>query len=96
MSRKFGKREQIVGRQPPYNQIHKVGCINTPAGDFIERKLDISKEKGLFFLLDTGADVSVIKSTRLIDSTEFEPWKKVKLKCIDGSIVETHGLVQPK
>jgi hypothetical protein len=56
--------------------------------------LNISKEKKLLFLLDTGVDVSVIKSKKLVSTTEFELQQKVRLKSVDGSIVETHGLVK--
>jgi hypothetical protein len=63
-------------------------------GDFIKLKLDISKEKELHLLVDTGADVSVINSKKLISTTEFEPRQKVRLKSVDGSVVETHGLVK--
>jgi hypothetical protein len=54
----------------------------------------MSKEKGLLFLLETGAKVSVVKSHKLIGSTRFEPQQNFKLKSLDGSIVETHGLVK--
>jgi hypothetical protein len=37
--------------------------------------------------------VSVVKSKKLTGTTEFEP-QQVKLKCVDGSVVETHGLVK--
>jgi predicted aspartyl protease len=49
--------------------------------------------KGLRFLLDTGAEVSLIKSPKLISTTEFDPSERVRVKCVDGSIVETHGTV---
>jgi hypothetical protein len=59
----------------------------------LELKLDICKEKGLLLLLDTGAEVSVVKSHKLIGSTRFDPQQAVKLKSVDGSIVETHEVV---
>jgi hypothetical protein len=37
--------------------------------------------------------VSIISSKKLIGTTEFEPQQKVRLKSFDGSVVETHGLV---
>jgi hypothetical protein len=63
---------------------------------FIEIKLDISTEEGLLFLLDTGAEVSVVKSQKLIGSTRFDPQRKIKLKSVDGSVVETNGLIEAK
>jgi hypothetical protein len=45
------------------------------------------------FLIDTGADISLVKGEKLIGSTEFDPSQKVKVKCVDGSPLETHGVV---
>jgi hypothetical protein len=41
-------------------------------------------------------ELSVVKSHKLIGSTRFDPQQKVKLKSVDGSIVETHGLVKAR
>ena len=45
------------------------------------------------FLVDTGADVSLIKGSKLKGATEFNPDAKVRIKCVDGSPMETHGTV---
>jgi hypothetical protein len=55
--------------------------------------VDISNCGRLRFLLDTGAEVSLIKSPKLICTTEFDPSDRVRVKCVDGSIVETHGTI---
>jgi hypothetical protein len=47
-------------------------------------------------LLDTGAEVSVIKSQKLIGDTRFDPRQKVKLKSVDGAVVETYGQIEAK
>jgi hypothetical protein len=91
-----GKRESTVCSQPTDSQQRAIGCVNTTKGDFIEIKLDISTEKRLLFLLDTGAEVSVVKSQKLIGSTRFDPQRKIKLKSVDGSVVETNGLIEAK
>jgi hypothetical protein len=70
--------------------------MNAKTCDFVKFRLDISRDRELYFLLDTGADVSIIKSEKLIGSTEFEPREKVKLKGVEGSIVETHGSVNAR
>ena len=44
-------------------------------------------------MVDTGADVSLIKVSRLIGTTEFNPDAKVKVKCVGGSPIETHGTI---
>lgn len=38
--------------------------------------------------------MSVIKIKKLIGNTEFEPQQKVALKIVNGSKVETHGLLK--
>jgi hypothetical protein len=90
----FGKQEPTAGGQLPDSQLREIGCVNTITGDFIELKLDISKKRGLLFLLDTGAEISIVKRHKLIGSTRFDPQQKVKLKSIDGSVVETLRLVE--
>jgi len=60
----------------------------------LKLKVDVSRETGgLLFLVDTGADVSLIKGSRLIGTTEFNPDAKVNVKCVDGSSMETHGTI---
>ena len=57
----------------------------TKSHDFLRLKVDISKEDILLFLIDTGADISLLKGNKLIGTTEYDPEKKVKVKCLDGS-----------
>jgi hypothetical protein len=38
----------------------------------------------------------VIKSPRLIGNTRFDPQQKIRLKLVDGALVETHGLIEAK
>ena len=59
-------------------------------------KVDISKEDDLLFLIDTGADISLLKGNKLIGTTEYDPVKKVKVKCVDGSPMETHGFLEAR
>jgi hypothetical protein len=51
----------------------------------------VSKEDKLNFLVDSGADVSLAKSQKLIGTVEFVPRDRVRVKGVDGSILETHG-----
>lgn len=55
--------------------------------------MDISKAGRLRFLLDTGAEISLIKSPGLIGTAEFEPAQRVRIKSVDGSVAETHGTI---
>jgi hypothetical protein len=59
-------------------------------------KVNISKENELLFLIDTGADISLLKGNKLIGTTEYDPDRKVKVKCVDGSPMETYGVLEAK
>ena len=58
--------------------------------------MNISKENELLFLIDTGADISLLKGSKLIGITEYDPDRKVKVKCVDGSPMETYGILEAK
>jgi hypothetical protein len=45
-------------------------------------------------LLDTGADICLVRSSVLLGDTEFDPQKRVKVKSLEGSIIETHGFLE--
>jgi hypothetical protein len=59
-------------------------------------KVNISKEDNLLFLIDTRADISLLKGNKLIGTTEYDPEKKVKVKCVDGSPMEIHGVLEAR
>ena len=58
--------------------------------------MNISKENELLFLIATGADISLLKEERLIGTTECDPDRKVEVKCVDGSPMETYGVLEAK
>jgi hypothetical protein len=62
--------------------------------EFLNLKVNVSKEDELLFLIDTGADVSLLKGNKLIGNTEYDPERKVRVKCVDGSPMETHGVIE--
>jgi hypothetical protein len=45
-------------------------------------------------LLDTGADICLIKISALLETTQFDPRKKVKVKSLEGTTVETDDIVE--
>jgi hypothetical protein len=53
----------------------------------------VSRENALLFLIDTGADVCLLKADKLIRTTEYDPEGKVRVKCVDGSPMETHSVI---
>jgi hypothetical protein len=54
----------------------------------------VSKAGKLRFLVDTGADISLIKSTKLKGEAEFDPDSRVRVRGVDGSVVQTYGVIE--
>jgi len=48
------------------------------------------------FLIDTGVDISLLKASKLIGITEYDPKKKVKVKCVNGFPMETLGVLEAR
>ena len=44
--------------------------------------------------MDSGADTSLVKSEKLLGMAEFEPRDRVRVKSIEGSMIETHGSLE--
>ncbi len=55
--------------------------------------IDVGRE-ALLLLVDSGADISLIKSEGLVGTTEFEHEERVRMKSVDGCIIETHGSIR--
>jgi hypothetical protein len=51
----------------------------------------VSQGRQLYFLVDTGADISLVKSEKLLSTAEFEPRDRVLVKSTEGPMIETHG-----
>ena len=54
----------------------------------------MSQGRQLYFLVDSGADISLVKSEKLLGTAEFEPKDRVRVKSVDGSMIETHGSLE--
>ena len=92
-----GKGVSTIGKQQPtYCPVYSISRIGRESHEFLRLKVDISKEDNLLFLIDTGADISLLKGNKLIGTTEYDPEKKVKAKCVDGSPMETHGVLEAR
>ena len=59
-------------------------------------RVDISEEDEVLFLIDTGTDINLLKGNKLTGSTEYDPHQRVKVRCVDGSPMETHGVLKAK
>jgi hypothetical protein len=53
--------------------------------------MDISNSRELSLLVDTGADIGLIKPDSLDKTRKFDPDGRVKMKSVDGSIIEILG-----
>jgi hypothetical protein len=68
--------------------------MNRERCDYITLELDVSKGLKLYFLVDSGADISLVKSYKLLGPAEFEPKDRVRVKGAEGSVIETHGGIE--
>ena len=56
-----GKRVSTIGKQQPTDDpVYSIGCIGRESHEFLRMKVDISNEDNLLFLIDTGADISLL------------------------------------
>ena len=58
--------------------------------------LDVGNGEKLHLLVDSGADISLLKSRRLLGTADFKPRDRVRVKSVEGSIIETHGSTETK
>ena len=47
-------------------------------------------------LVDSGADISLVKSEKLLGTAEFEPVDRVRVKSVEGSMIETRGSLETR
>jgi len=57
-------------------------------------ELDVSQGRQLYFLVDSGADISLVKRKKLLGTAEWEPRDRVRVKSVEGSMIETHGSLE--
>jgi hypothetical protein len=90
-----GSEDQAPDRnKPSIESVHIIGSGNRAATECISLLTDISNGRELSLLVDTGADVSLLKPDNLDNSRKIEADGRVKLKIVGGSIIETFGTVQ--
>jgi len=59
-------------------------------------ELDVSQGHKLYLLVDSGADISLVKSYKLLGTAEFEPKDRVRVQKVEGSVIETHGSIETR
>ena len=57
-------------------------------------RTDATSGRELTLLVDTGPDVSLLKPDNLDKDKTFDPDGKIKVKGVDGSVIETYGTVK--
>jgi hypothetical protein len=70
--------------------------MNRERCDYITLELDVSQGHKMYFLVDRGADISLVKSDKLLGTAEFEPKDRVRVKSVEGSVIETHGSIETR
>jgi hypothetical protein len=58
--------------------------------------LDVGNGEKLHLLVDSGANISLLKSRRLLGTAQFEPRDRVRVKSVEGYVTETHGSTETK
>ena len=59
-------------------------------------ELDVSQGHKLHFLVDSGTDISLVKSYKLLGTAEFDPKDRVRVKSVERSVVETHSSIETR
>jgi hypothetical protein len=55
--------------------------------------LDVGNGEKLHLLVESRADISLLKSRRLLGTADFEPRDRVHVKSVECSVIETYGSV---
>jgi hypothetical protein len=89
----------IEGRPPDrYNpsigSVNIIGSKTGTARECVKMRSDISNGETLLLLIDTGADISLLKPDNLDKTKQYDPEGRVQVKSVNGSIIQTLGAVQ--
>jgi hypothetical protein len=79
---------------PSIGLINSVGSGNGTKTECVKLRTNVSSGRELALLVDTGADVSLLKPDNLDKNKTFDPDSKIKVKVVDGSVIETYGTVK--
>ena len=79
---------------PSIGSVNTVGSRNGTATECVSMRSDISNGKMLLLLVDTGADISLLKPDNLDKTKQYDPEGRVQVKSVSRSIIQTRGAVQ--
>ena len=80
--------------KPRIGSVNTLGCGNEINTQYVRLRTDISKGKELLLLVDTGADISILKPDKLDKTEPFDPEGRMRVKGVSGSSIQTLGTVQ--
>ena len=78
---------------PRIGSVNTLGCGDGTAAQYVRMRADISNGEELLLLVDTGADISILKPDKLDKTKRFNPEGRVKVKGVSGSSIQTLGTV---
>ena len=79
---------------PSIGSVNTIGSKNGTAKECASMRSDNSNGKMLLLLIDTGADISLLKPDNLDNTKQYDPEGRVQMKSVSGSIIQTMGAVQ--
>jgi hypothetical protein len=74
---------------PRIGSVNTIGSKNGTPNKCISMRSDISNGKMLLLLVDTGADISLLKPDNLDKTKQYDPEGRVQVKSVNGSIIQT-------
>ena len=83
-----------AGEQPPDLLLYSVRCANKERCEYITLELDVSQGLMLHSLVDSLADIGLVKGYKLLGTAEFEPKDRVHAKNVGGSVIETPSNIE--
>jgi hypothetical protein len=81
---------------PSDRLLYSIGCRSLAYCDYVELDLDVGNGYKLQHLVDIGDDISLLKSKTLLGTTEYEHRDRVRVKSVEGSVIEIHGSIETK
>jgi len=103
-NRRSGRRalstDARFGDRPLENENPQIGSVNTLGSgsgtttQCVRMRADIGSGKELLLLVDTGADISILKPDKLDKTKRFDPKRRVRVKGVSRLSIQMLGAVQ--
>jgi hypothetical protein len=80
--------------RPSIGSVHAVGSGRSMGTECVKLRLNISEGRELLSLVNSGADISLVRTETLGNAQTSDPENKIKVKTVNGSVIETLGTVE--